>query len=69
MAWRCSGASNEELIQNLARAHLITNTAVKTAMLAVDRGHFSKYKPYEVRYPIFALFAISTLSWALDDER
>ncbi|KAG0050782.1 hypothetical protein BGZ83_004443 [Gryganskiella cystojenkinii] len=47
MAWRCSGTSNSELIHNLARANLITNPGVKAAMLAVDRGHFSKYKPYE----------------------
>ncbi|GJJ68002.1 protein-L-isoaspartate(D-aspartate) O-methyltransferase [Entomortierella parvispora] len=47
MAWRCSGNSNEELIQNLARAHIIKDPAVKAAMLAVDRGHFSRYKPYE----------------------
>ncbi|KAG0288670.1 hypothetical protein BGZ96_007563 [Linnemannia gamsii] len=47
MAWRCSGVSNEDLISRLVQAKLITIPSVKAAMLAVDRGHFSRFKPYE----------------------
>ncbi|KAF9431788.1 hypothetical protein BGZ76_011697 [Entomortierella beljakovae] len=47
MAWRCSGVSNSDLVNRLAKATLITSDKVKQAMLAVDRGNFSKFKPYE----------------------
>ncbi|KAF9951788.1 hypothetical protein BGZ72_006765, partial [Mortierella alpina] len=47
MAWRCSGLSNADLVNRLSQANLISTAAVKRAMLAVDRGNFSKYKPYE----------------------
>ncbi|KAG0320376.1 hypothetical protein BGZ99_004534 [Dissophora globulifera] len=47
MAWRCSGLSNADLVNRLVQAKLVHTEAVKQAMLAVDRGHFSKYKPYE----------------------
>ncbi|KAF9917494.1 hypothetical protein BX616_000800 [Lobosporangium transversale] len=47
MAWRCSGVSNSDLVNRLAQANLITSSRVKEAMLAVDRGHYSKFKPYE----------------------
>jgi len=47
MAWRCSGVSNADLVNRLYQANLISTAAVKRAMLAVDRGNFSKYKPYE----------------------
>ncbi|KAG0267842.1 hypothetical protein DFQ27_008118 [Actinomortierella ambigua] len=47
MAWRCSGSTNEELIQRLAQAHLIATPTVRDAMLAVDRKHYSKFRPYE----------------------
>ncbi|KUJ10652.1 protein-L-isoaspartate O-methyltransferase [Mollisia scopiformis] len=40
MAWRCSGATNAELIQNLFAASLITSPAVKEAMMKVDRAHY-----------------------------
>lgn len=36
MAWRSSGASNEALIENLARNGLITQQRVKQAMLSVS---------------------------------
>lgn len=35
MAWRSSGATNEALIENLARNGLITQPRVKQAMLSV----------------------------------
>ncbi|KAF9934713.1 hypothetical protein FBU30_000571 [Linnemannia zychae] len=47
MAWRCSGDSNADLIGRMVHANLITNPAVRAAMLAVDRGHYSRFKPYE----------------------
>ncbi|KAF9977774.1 hypothetical protein BGZ73_004841 [Actinomortierella ambigua] len=47
MAWRCSGSTNEELVQRLTQAHLISHPAVRDAMLAVDRKHYSKFRPYE----------------------
>lgn len=37
MAWRCSGTSNTELIENLSRSGLIKNERVKQAMLGVSR--------------------------------
>ncbi|KAF9572544.1 hypothetical protein EC968_009687 [Mortierella alpina] len=39
--------SNTDLVNRLSQADLISTAAVKRAMLAVDRGNFSKYKPYE----------------------
>ncbi|KAG0215248.1 hypothetical protein BGX28_000467 [Mortierella sp. GBA30] len=47
MAWRCSGTSNSDLVNRLAHSNLISSPAVKQAMLEVDRGHYSRYKPYE----------------------
>lgn len=35
MAWRASGSTNAELIENLARFKLITQARVKEAMLGV----------------------------------
>ncbi|KAF6002290.1 Protein-L-isoaspartate(D-aspartate) O-methyltransferase [Cyanidiococcus yangmingshanensis] len=40
MAWRASGRSNTELVQNLKRVGLIQSPVVEKAFLAVDRGHF-----------------------------
>jgi protein-L-isoaspartate(D-aspartate) O-methyltransferase len=40
MAWRCSGRTNTELIQNLFSSGLITSPIVRDAMLAVDRAHY-----------------------------
>eukprot|EP00123_Amoebidium_parasiticum_P021240 comp6392_c0_seq1/m.2190 comp6392_c0_seq1/g.2190 ORF comp6392_c0_seq1/g.2190 comp6392_c0_seq1/m.2190 type:complete len:256 (-) comp6392_c0_seq1:87-854(-) len=41
MAWRCSGGSNSELVAHLKKAGLISSDRVKSAMLGVDRGHYS----------------------------
>ncbi|KAL2816858.1 protein-L-isoaspartate O-methyltransferase [Aspergillus cavernicola] len=46
MAWRCSGATNNELVENLVRKGLIKNERVKRAMMAVDRGHYAPSRPY-----------------------
>ncbi|CZR57446.1 related to protein-L-isoaspartate(D-aspartate) O-methyltransferase [Phialocephala subalpina] len=40
MAWRCSGNSNSELIENLFKADLIHSPLVKAAMMKVDRAHY-----------------------------
>ncbi|KAK5135178.1 hypothetical protein LTR08_005565 [Meristemomyces frigidus] len=47
MAWRSSGATNELLIDNLARNGLITQARVKQAMLGVDRAHYAPFAPYQ----------------------
>ncbi|KAF9419448.1 hypothetical protein BGZ94_009398, partial [Podila epigama] len=47
MAWTCSGNSNAELVNLLQKASLITQPTVKRAMLAVDRGNYSRFNPYE----------------------
>ncbi|KAJ2667307.1 hypothetical protein IW148_000002 [Coemansia sp. RSA 1199] len=44
MSWRCSGKTNNELVSNLLRAHIITNERVVRAMRTVDRAHFTKSK-------------------------
>ncbi|KAI1802537.1 protein-L-isoaspartate O-methyltransferase [Daldinia bambusicola] len=46
MAWRSSGRSNEELVENLWRLNLITNPLTKAAFLKVDRGHYAPSSPY-----------------------
>ncbi|KAJ3192101.1 hypothetical protein HK101_007051 [Irineochytrium annulatum] len=48
MAWRCSGATNGELIANLRRSGLIKTDAVEAAMLKVDRA---KYAPRDCDDP------------------
>ncbi|RDX56115.1 Pcmt1-prov protein [Lentinus brumalis] len=40
MAWRCSGTTNLELVQNMARNHIITSDRVLEAMSKVDRACF-----------------------------
>lgn len=40
MAWRCSGDSNRELVDNLRKAGIIESDRVQQAMIAVDRGLF-----------------------------
>jgi protein-L-isoaspartate(D-aspartate) O-methyltransferase len=35
MAWRCSGSSNKELVENLFRADLIKSSRVRDAMMKV----------------------------------
>ncbi|KAL2151704.1 hypothetical protein VTH82DRAFT_6802 [Thermothelomyces myriococcoides] len=47
MAWRSSGASNRDLIENLWRNGLITRPEVKEAFLKVDRAHYSPSFPYD----------------------
>ncbi|EFY97875.2 protein-L-isoaspartate(D-aspartate) O-methyltransferase [Metarhizium robertsii] len=47
MAWRCSGGSNEQLIENLWRSGLITDPRAKEAFLKVDRAHYAPHSPYE----------------------
>ncbi|KAL1303179.1 hypothetical protein AAFC00_006605 [Neodothiora populina] len=47
MAWRSTGKSNDELIENLFRNGLITSERVKEAMKGVDRAHYSPTRPYE----------------------
>ncbi|TQV98394.1 hypothetical protein V2A60_007862 [Cordyceps javanica] len=47
MAWRCSGSTNKELIENMWRHKLISDTRVKEAFIKVDRHHYAPSKPYE----------------------
>ncbi|KAF4120895.1 protein-L-isoaspartate(D-aspartate) O-methyltransferase [Geosmithia morbida] len=46
MAWRCSGATNAELVENMFRKGLITDATVKQAFLGVDRAHYAPSRPY-----------------------
>ncbi|KAL3458480.1 protein-L-isoaspartate O-methyltransferase [Aspergillus heterothallicus] len=46
MAWYCSGATNNELIENLYEEGLIKNEKVKKAMIAVDRANYAPSRPY-----------------------
>jgi protein-L-isoaspartate(D-aspartate) O-methyltransferase len=47
MAWRCSGTSNTELVENMWRKKLITDARVKEAFLKVDRAHYAPVAAYE----------------------
>ncbi|UPK90437.1 hypothetical protein LCI18_001372 [Fusarium solani-melongenae] len=47
MAWRCTGSTNEGLIDNMWRSGLITDARVKEAFLKVDRAHYAPSMPYE----------------------
>ncbi|OLN96904.1 Protein-L-isoaspartate(D-aspartate) O-methyltransferase [Colletotrichum chlorophyti] len=47
MAWRSSGATNRELVENLERNGFIKDEKVKTAFLTVDRAHYAPRAPYE----------------------
>lgn len=40
MAWRCSGASNAELITNMRNASLISSPRIADAMAKVDRANY-----------------------------
>ncbi|CCF52425.1 hypothetical protein NDA11_002012 [Ustilago hordei] len=40
MAWRCSGATNAELISNMRNSSLITSSRVSEAMSLVDRANY-----------------------------
>ena len=44
MAWRSSGASHRELIENLYKNGLIKDQRIKEAMLQVDRADFTDHK-------------------------
>ncbi|KAI0237893.1 Protein-L-isoaspartate(D-aspartate) O-methyltransferase [Lamellibrachia satsuma] len=46
MAWRSSGASNKQLIDNLQANGIIKNERVVNAMRAVDRANFINTNPY-----------------------
>jgi hypothetical protein len=41
MAWRSSGSTHRELIENLHRNGFITDERIKQAMLQVDRADFT----------------------------
>ncbi|KAK4098502.1 protein-L-isoaspartate O-methyltransferase [Parathielavia hyrcaniae] len=47
MAWRSSGGSNRDLVENLWRNNLITHPLVKEAFLKVDRAHYAPSLPYD----------------------
>ncbi|ORX59603.1 pcmt1 protein [Hesseltinella vesiculosa] len=47
MAWTCTGKSNFELVNNLAKSGIIKSQRVKEAMLAIDRGDYTMHFPYE----------------------
>jgi len=47
MAWRCSGATNEELIDNLARSGILKNIKVINALKQVDRKYYAPTNPYQ----------------------
>ncbi|GAA5850200.1 hypothetical protein JCM9279_003563 [Rhodotorula babjevae] len=40
MAWQCTGANNAELVDNLARAHILSTPRVIEAFKKVDRRHY-----------------------------
>ncbi|CAF0789995.1 unnamed protein product [Adineta steineri] len=44
MAWRSSGASHRELIENLFKNGLIKDQRIKEAMLSIDRADFTDQK-------------------------
>ncbi|KZV98155.1 protein-l-isoaspartate o-methyltransferase [Exidia glandulosa HHB12029] len=48
MAWTCSGKTNVELVLNMARAGLLSNTRVLEAMKATDRAKYMR--PASARY-------------------
>ncbi|KAK1495259.1 protein-L-isoaspartate O-methyltransferase [Colletotrichum tamarilloi] len=47
MAWRSSGATNKDLVENMWRHGLIKDQRVKDAFLKVDRAHYAPAAPYE----------------------
>nr|XP_006812306.1 PREDICTED: protein-L-isoaspartate(D-aspartate) O-methyltransferase-like isoform X1 [Saccoglossus kowalevskii] len=46
MAWKSSGTNHQELINRLRQNGIIKHDNVYDAMMAVDRGKYSKYNPY-----------------------
>ncbi|VDO87429.1 unnamed protein product [Schistosoma curassoni] len=49
MAWKSSGSTHTELINNLFRNRVISSEIVKNTMLSVDRGYFARSNSYEDR--------------------
>lgn len=47
MAWRSSGDSLAELVDNLWTNRMITDERVKQAFLSVDRAHYAPRSPYK----------------------
>ncbi|KAG6038691.1 hypothetical protein E4U41_003858 [Claviceps citrina] len=47
MAWRCSGLTNAQLVENMWRNGLITDERAKDAFLKVDRAHYAPLSSYE----------------------
>lgn len=54
MAWRCSGSSNDELVDNLYKAGIIKSDRIKEAMKATDRKVGSPPPPYWLLLFIYA---------------
>lgn len=46
MAWRCSGSSNDELVDNLRASKIIRDKRVYDTMKSIDRGNFIDVCPY-----------------------
>ncbi|PCH35062.1 Pcmt1-prov protein [Wolfiporia cocos MD-104 SS10] len=46
MAWTCTGATNAELIKNMAKHGLINSARVQAAMSKVDRSNYVRNKHY-----------------------
>ncbi|CAM9760057.1 unnamed protein product [Chrysoparadoxa australica] len=44
--WRCTGDTNKELVENLAKSGIITKERVYRAMLATDRAFYAPAAPY-----------------------
>jgi protein-L-isoaspartate(D-aspartate) O-methyltransferase len=59
MAWYCSGATNNELIENLSKEGLIKNERVKRAMMAVSRDSSTQPPHNHTLHPISATHRIS----------
>ncbi|KAJ6217759.1 hypothetical protein RDWZM_008916 [Blomia tropicalis] len=52
MAWRSHGQTHQELIANLKKNGIISNSRVEHAMLAVDRGNFIQANDKYVDSPV-----------------
>lgn len=44
MSWRCTGKSNLELIQNMAKNAIFNSPRVELAMVNVDRANYVRNK-------------------------
>lgn len=47
MAWRSSGSSNADLVNNLKSHSIIETDRVASSMKAIDRADFCKHNPYQ----------------------